>query len=154
MSYQLINLSYNIDVSGCRKCINNNNCEDFANRKEFINKCIPFVNMIESKINILNFDQTNFIYYDDNNTETYYLDKDFILKKPTILTLPIYNFITLNTILKIISQNLIINNSKIKIPLYYMFTNTNNSIFNLFICQYNLFTEQNIIINNDKKIIN
>ena len=143
-------MSYNIDADGCKKCINDNDCEDFVNRKEFINKCIPLVNMLESKINILNFDQTNYIYYDENNTETYYLGKDFVLRKPTIITLPIYNYIRLNTILSMISQTLIIANSKITIPLYYMFTNTNNSILNLFTCQCNLFIKKI----NDKKILN
>lgn len=161
-----INWSYNVDSSGCALCIEESNCKIFVNRKEFINKCVPLVNMISSKINILNFDQTYYIYYDENNKETYYLGKDFKLKNPTIEKLPTYHNINLNSfLLRIISSQLIIPDSKIKIPIYYTFVNTNNSIFNLFTCEYNLMVEQdlekskkilkykNIISNNDKRLI-
>jgi len=161
-----INLSYNIDSSGCALCIEDSKCEIYVNRKEFINKCIPLVNMVFSKINILNYDQTYYIYYDENNKETYYLCKDFKLRNPTVKKLPTYYNINLNSyFLRIITSQLIIYGTKIKIPIYYTFVNTNNSIFNLFSCEYNLMIERdlreskkilkykNIISNTDKKLI-
>lgn len=166
MSNPKYNLSY-IVSNNCSKCINEFNCNDFENRKEFIHNCIPLINMINSKINILNYNQTGYIYYDENNEKTYYLDKDFLLKVPTIVNFPQYTNIDLNYFLRMISYDLIINyEKKYKIPIYFMFVNNNNnSIFNLFVSGYKLLIDKdieeknksikykNIITNHDKKLI-
>jgi len=36
MDSRTINISYNNSVTGCVKCIGNNNCDDFQNRREII----------------------------------------------------------------------------------------------------------------------
>jgi len=70
------------DRGNCNTCIQypDELCY-FKSRKSFINRCLPFNNFDESKINILNFDKTHYIYYNENNKLTYYLDKKFILHK-------------------------------------------------------------------------
>ena len=70
------------DRGNCNKCIHypDELCY-FTTRNNFIKKCLPFNNFDESKINILNFDKTSYIYYNENNRLTYYLDKKFMLHK-------------------------------------------------------------------------
>jgi hypothetical protein len=148
----IYHLSYNVDVSGCVKCIEENNCVDFSNRNQFINKCIPFENIIQSKINILNHDQTSYLYYDDTNTETHYLDKDFKLKKKNSRNIPQNINLNIDWFAKYMNFYIKVN-SDYYIPIYYMFINKNNSIFNLFTSQIKIMTNDKNLTNSDKNLI-
>ena len=64
----------------CEKCIKTDNC-NFKTRNEFNDNCLPFINLPNSNANILNWDLTNYIYYDADNVNNYYFDKNFKLIK-------------------------------------------------------------------------
>jgi len=141
-------ISY-INNEECIKCINKEtNC--VHTRKIFINKCLPFYNLLNSKINVLNYNATSYIYYNSNNNETYYLNKNFYLNKLLNYTSIIDNYdYDLNNLLLKINYTTFNN-----IPIYFLF-NDYNIIFNIFIYQIKNITNtyKNYIQNNNKKII-
>jgi len=128
-----INQISHIDDDQCNKCIIDDFCI-FNDRKRFIDKCLPFTNLDETKKTILNFDKTSYIYYNESKTLTYYLDKNFMLHKYKSRLAPPYindNVLTeeiLITVFKI---------DDIEIPSYYLFCNYTH-VFNIFISMYSL----------------
>ena len=117
----------------CNKCIKTNFCS-FKNRTQFLKKCLPFNNFNETKKNILNFDKTSYIYYNNSKTLTYYLDKHFML----------HNYkskIPLNEDINIFTKEILFckfNVDTIVIPGYYLFSNYTH-IFNIFTNYYDIF---------------
>ena len=141
-------ISY-INNEECIKCINKET-ECVHTRQIFINKCLPFYNLLNSKINVLNYNATSYIYYNSNNNETYYLNKNFYLNKLLNYTSIIDNYdYDLNNLLLKITYTTFNN-----IPIYFLF-NDYNIIFNIFIYQIKNITNtyKNYIQNNNKKII-
>ena len=133
-----------IDTNNCNICINKlDSCNEI--RKDFINNCLPFFNLHNSGINILNYDRSSYIYYDITNSKTSYLDYNFYLYE-----LPGYNtqIIKYNTntynIKNLLSK--IIYTTFNDIPIYYLFSDY-NVIFNIFIYQLN-----NVIANYNNKL--
>ena len=118
----------------CNKCITNDLCI-FDNRKRFIEKCLPFNNFDETKKNILNFDKTSYIYYNESNKLTYYLDKNFMLHKYKTKLSPLFEN---NDILTEEILVTVFNIGDIEIPSYYLFCNYTH-VFNIFISMYSLF---------------
>ena len=140
------NISYNIDNYKCRQCINSNFCKHI-NRNLFINQCLPFYNLFQSKINILNFDQTSYIYYDKTNKYIGYIDYNFIIHK---ISKPIPKQILTNK--KYFIEKITYKINKFNIPIFFLFSDY-NTIFNIFICKYNYLIAENkkkIIINTEK----
>ena len=119
----------------CNKCIITKDCNDIS-RIRFINNCIPFYNLNTSKINILNYNLSAYIYYDINNTDTYYLDKNFYLNKIEYIKLVNYNKIDLLNKIHYTTFN--------DIPIYFLFSDY-NIIFNIFMYQYNIYNNEQIL---------
>jgi hypothetical protein len=91
-----------INNDRCNKCILSKESCDIHSRNDFINNCLPFFNMKNSNINILNFDKDNYIFYDQNNTNTYFINKDFkFIKFDDVL--PIYTNFTLYDYIEILN---------------------------------------------------
>jgi hypothetical protein len=137
-------------------------CDSFDNRQQFINECINLINLKDGKINILDWESPThgYIYYNPSNTEIYYPNKDFSLnkyngEKPDYQHSP--NLLKeLNSLL---NKNIIIESTQsssaqssstqsssaqsssaqssstqsLEIPVYYLYCNKNNEIFNIFI---------------------
>ena len=139
-SYMLQNVNEisHIDNTKCNQCIKTNFCS-FKNRKKFIKKCLPFNNFDITKKNILNFDKTSYIYYYNDTTLTYYVDKNFMLhnykSKP-----PPYKDININTE-EILYTKFEITNTDIVMYGYYLFCNY-DIIFNIFVNYYNAFIKE------------
>lgn len=118
----------------CNKCILDNDCS--GTRKEIIEDCIPLTNISASKINILNFEKTNYIYFNDPKLPTYYIDNKFKLNRYEEIEIlhkqkqikELYDYLDKQINLPLTNET---------IPVYYLFVNSDN-IFNLFICQYNI----------------
>ncbi len=169
---QYINTISHINSSNCNNCIIKNDlCND--TRKEFITKCLPFYNLSNSSINVLNYNLSSYIYYDVNNTSTYYLDKNFYLIELPNYNDSIANSIKIYNLEKYNKNNLLskINHTTFNnIPMYYLFSDY-NTIFNIFIYQItnvilmydtqlkenkkiklNLETEINIFLKTDSNI--
>lgn len=120
----------------CLDCFRNNDCDT---RQITIKNCIPLINISDSNINILNFDQSGYIYYSSETSPTYYINKEFALYEYT------GNQISYHTHLKEkltehLDKQIILPNSSQVIPLYYLFADSDN-IFNLFICQYKIYLD-------------
>jgi hypothetical protein len=118
------------------------NCEDTlcveCIRKKFINDCLPLVDMKESKINILNWDRSGYIWFDESNTQTYSFNKDFSLNEYTGDNI-IYKIFDQTELIYNINNHFsidIVEGVKVLIPIYYFFINKNNVIFNIFISFY------------------
>jgi hypothetical protein len=144
------------------------------NRNEFIIDCIPLINLIKSKYNILNWSKNNYMYYEPTNTKnlTFALPSSSSTSASSSTTpsdidkidfsLNLYNeeskslkFISVNVIKELteyLDKNIIIPQTENTIPVYYLYTNKNYVIFNIFIEQYrSLFKEsekENTILNN------
>jgi hypothetical protein len=121
---------------GCLVCDGNLSGE--CQRKKFINECLPLIDIKESKINILNWDKSGYIWYDSMNTESYYFDNNFNLNKydGNIIEEQFYDQ---DKLLENIDKQLVIkieSDLLIEIPIYYFFVNKNNIIFNIFISYY------------------
>lgn len=152
-------IKYNLSIINNEKCdcINDEtkSCDSFDNRQQFINDCINLINLKDGKINILDWDSPThgYIYYNPSNTEIYYPNKDFSLNKyngenpdyqhsPNLLK-ELYSLLNKNIILES-SQPVSISASAqstqstqsdefFEIPVYYLYCNNNNEIFNIFI---------------------
>ena len=120
----------------CNQCIlENNNCDT---RNEIISNCIPLIYLSGSNINILNYDKLEYIYYNNDQLETYFIDKDFKFNKYEGSKI-LHKENQIKELLNYLDKS--INLPKLNnIPLYYLFINTDN-IFNLFICQYKILIE-------------
>ncbi len=135
---QNVNEISHIDNTNCNQCIKTNFCI-FKNRKKFIKKCLPFNNFDITKKNILNFDKTSYIYYYNDTTLTYYIDKNFMLhnykSKP-----PPYKNININTE-EILYSKFEITNTDTLMYGYYLFCNY-DIIFNIFANHYDTFIKE------------
>ncbi len=121
------NIISHIKNDMCNVCINKNDLCD-KTRNNFITDCLPFYSLSNSKINVLNYKLSSYIYFDINNKSTYYLDKNFYLHE-----LPYYtNNINLNNYNKKKLFAKINYNTFNNIPIYYLFSDY-NIIFNIFI---------------------
>ena len=148
---------YNLSIINNEKCdcINDTtkSCDIFSNRNQLINDCIPLINLKDGKINIIDW-QYGYIYYNSTNTEIYSLNKDFSLNKYDGKN-PEYINTSPNLLKDLLDKNIIISETEqinkttsaisskiqsginlIEIPVYYLYTNNNNEIFNIFITQY------------------
>ena len=125
----------NIDNDNCKSCYKHNN-NNFCKRHNYIEKCLPFFDLKKSKINILNYDKTSYIYYDINNDKniTYNLNKNFTLEKTTNIIINQKNKIDLY---KYLNYYIKLQNHDIYIPIYYLFINYID-IFNVFINYVNI----------------
>jgi len=135
---QNVNEISHIDNKSCNKCIKTNFCK-FKNRKKFIKKCLPFNNFDITKKNILNFDKSSYIYYYNDTTLTYYVDKNFMLhnykSKP-----PPYKDININTE-EILYTKFTIYDTEILMYGYHLFCNY-DIIFNIFANHYATFIKE------------
>lgn len=123
-----------VESDECTKCIQEEKC-DFNSRIDFNNNCLPFLNIQNSNINILNWNYTNYIYFDINNQLNYYFDYKFKLNK-YLGTLPSENTTyNIKNFDSLINFNFKLNNT-INVPIYYLYVNKNNNIFDLFISSY------------------
>ncbi len=127
-------ISY-IDNPYCNKCIKTNSCM-YSTRDEFINECLPFNNFNKSQKNILNFDKTSYIYFYKENSDTYYLKKDFSIKLINFnLPYEPIDIMTPEILTSVFRINSLI------IPGFYLFCNYTN-IFNIFTYNYSLFINE------------
>ena len=146
-----------VDNLDCN-CINNESksCDEekFPNRNTFITDCIPLINLKDGNKNILDWRRDNgYIYFNPNNRENYYLDTNFNLTRydgeikfdqhSLDLLKELYSKLNYDIVIST-NSNLSENNSqsassnqsdRIKIPIYYLYCNKNNEIFNIFITQ-------------------
>jgi hypothetical protein len=132
------------------KCINPSNLI----RSEFLTDCIPLMNLKNNKYNILNWTNDKYMYYDPNNNENlvFNIPSDLNTNTNTNIdfSLNLYkgrlpNFIqddVIKELEKHCCKNLSIKETDISIPVYYLFTNKNNAIFNIFITQYKLLFDK------------
>lgn len=72
------------NVPNCNECVNTEDDQgepniDICKRQNFINQCVPLLNVKNSGVNILNWDQTGYLWYDRTNNETYTINKNFTI---------------------------------------------------------------------------
>jgi len=131
------NLSIKINDE-CIKCIQTPKCI-YETRNNFINECLPLYDLKMSKINILDFDKKSYIYFDSSNdiANTYFINNKLQLEKYDDSSIPKYeNF---NYIVEFQNKlNYEINIDHINIPIYYLFINDNNQLFDIFILNFTL----------------
>jgi hypothetical protein len=135
------NVKYNLPIKNSNQCIECINCKNTScnkcTRNRFINDCLPLVDMKESRINILNWDHSRYIWFDESNTQTYSINKDFSLSEYTGDIINYQIFYQTELINNINNDFIIyIEGVKFSIPIYYFFINKNNVIFNVFISFY------------------
>jgi len=135
-----INVSY-IIKDECTKCIKTDNC-DYKSRNEFIKMCLPFYDIKKSGINILNFTKTNYIYFASKEAPTYFINNNLQLELYTGEDITYVPKNLINEFKGKLNNNIIVNG--IEIPLYYLFVNNNNQIFNLFILNFIISFNKNL----------
>ena len=145
-----------VDNPDCN-CINDETktCdkEKFPNRQIFSIDCIPLINLKDGNKNILDWRRDNgYIYFNPNNEENYNLDTNFNLTRyDGKITLSPPSVELLNSLYSKLNYDIVISTSSsalesssalassssasIKIPVYYLYCNKNNEIFNIFITQ-------------------
>ena len=143
-----------LNSDNCNICVKTNECQ-YNTRLEFIDNCLPFLNLPNSKINIINWLNNNYIYYEQNN-KTYKFTNDFKLNLYTEL-LPKFSDYKLSNFEEDLKNNVIfeVDNGEYS-PIYYLFINKNNCVFNLFITTYlTIFPEKktclSLIFNKEDK---
>ncbi len=148
-------------------------CKDSTNliRNEFLLDCLPLINLIKSKYNLLNWNNNGYMYWDINNDKTLIFNQtqstnsasvsasasntgkiDFSLNLfegtlPNVNTENIFNTLA-NNLNKFIGIQIPNTSDNIFIPVYYLFVNKNYIIFNLFITQYKLLKYDTSILEN------
>ncbi len=130
----------------CADCYFKKSCSD--THLQFTIECTPYTDVTVGKYNIVNWDN-NYIYYnEDNEGNTIRMTKSFDF-------IPVDNSGELVNFRKPVSNDYLdnyINYELNEIPLYYMYVNVNNNIFNLFCYSCNLSELDNLQISYDKKI--
>ncbi len=138
--------------SECLNCANTNQCLK-CTRKYFVSECVPLTNVINARINILNWEKNNYMWYDGDESPTFTINKNFELEayegeKIYRKSIKINDYLISN-----LHKNIVINMSRFsfEVPIYYMFVNKNNNIFDIYI---NFFLHKNPEYknNDDKKI--
>jgi hypothetical protein len=126
----------------CEECYSKKSCPH--THQEFTFECTPYTDVTVGKYNIVNWDN-NYIYYNQHNEpNTIRMTKSFEFIDVNRSELPKFKKPILNDYL-----NDYINYEIYRIPLYFMYTNTNNNIFNLFCYSCNIRELDNLQISYD-----
>ena len=145
-------ISDKIPISTDEKC---SKCMQDYTRGEYINECVLFYDLDMSKINLLNWEQTYFVYKYNDLANSYCMDKQFNFIRYKGDTSDItytgnefsINFDEyLNHNFNISYCNNLGYSEKITIPIFYMYVNKNSTIFDLMV--------QKILLENNNEDIN
>ena len=133
------------DNNGCKKCEDNENEQDKdCVRKDFINNCMPFFDVENSKINILNNDGKSYIYYYGDNVDDYILNTNFTLQKHD--KIKNYFIKDKTCLLDKLNYNII------DIPIYYLFIDS-YYIFNIFLNYFFYYEDKDFKVKDRKDFI-
>ncbi len=112
--------------SECLNCANTNQCSKCA-RKCFTTECVPLTNVINARINILNWEKTDYMWYNGEMSQTFAINKNFELEAYEGEKINHEHFLINDYLISKLNENIIINmiDNEIKIPIYYMFVNKN-----------------------------